>query len=306
MSALNISLFGRFCVECGHASATGFNTRKVQELFSYLLLFPDRPHFRGDLANRLWGDNVTANARRYLRKSLWQLQKALDTLPPCTGVRLLLVDSEWIQLNKKADFWLDVAVFEQAFTISKDVPGSKLDQTNVQTLENAVLLYVEDLLEGWYQEWCLYERERFQLMHLIMLDKLMNYCAAHGEYENGLRYGMDILRQDRARERTHRAMMRLYYLIGDRTSALRQYALCASSLREELDVLPANRTLALYEQIRADRLPLPAPARKGAQTDSGSKTAPRVEMLEDLERQKRDLLSTLQSVEQKIEVIKKR
>jgi DNA-binding SARP family transcriptional activator len=305
MSTLRVSLFGRFCIECDRTTAAGFDARKVQELFSYLLLFPGRPHFRGDLANRLWDDNITANTRRYLRKSLWQLQGALDSLNSCTKARLLLVESDWIQLNAKADFWLDVAVFERAFAISQDVPGPELDQTSVRKLQNAVSLYVEDLLEGWYQDWCLYERERFQLMRLIMLDKLMNYCEAHGDYENGLSYGMDILRQDRARERTHRAMMRLYCLIGDRTSALRQYAFCASSLREELDVLPADRTSALYEQVRTDRLSLPAPAGKVAQIKSDGKTTPQVEMLEDLERQKIELSSALHRVEEKIDGIKK-
>ncbi len=46
--------------------------------------------------------------------------------------------------------------------------------------------------------------------------------------------------------------MRLYYLAGDRTSALRQYQRCTAAIREELDVKPAQRTSALYEQMRAD------------------------------------------------------
>ena len=115
-------------------------------------------------------------------------------------------------------------------------------------------IYQGDLLEGWYQDWCLFERERLQNMHLTMLEKLLNSCEARGEYELGLNYGVRVLRYDHARERTHRRMMRLYYLAGERTAALRQYERCVEALRKDLGVEPTSNTKALYRQIREDRL----------------------------------------------------
>jgi DNA-binding SARP family transcriptional activator len=67
-------------------------------------------------------------------------------------------------------------------------------------------------------------------------------------------FGEKILYYDRARERTHRRMMRLHYLAGDRTSALRQYQKCVTILQEELEVKPAESTRLIYEKIRADKL----------------------------------------------------
>jgi hypothetical protein len=46
--------------------------------------------------------------------------------------------------------------------------------------------------------------------------------------------------------------MRLYFLSGDRTQALRQYEMCAAALVEELGVAPSKPTVELYERIRAD------------------------------------------------------
>ena len=115
-------------------------------------------------------------------------------------------------------------------------------------------LYQGPLLEGWYQDWCLLERERLQSMYLAMLDKLMSFTEVHYDYETGLLYGMRIMCYDRARERTHRRMMRLYYLLGDRAEALRQYERCAAALDEELSISPSKSTQALYKQIQADQL----------------------------------------------------
>jgi DNA-binding SARP family transcriptional activator len=165
---------------------------------------------------------------------------------------MLVVETDWIQLNPDAILWLDVAVFEQAFSCVRGVPGSELEAHRVRALRDATSLYQGDLLEGWYQDWCLFERERFQSTYLSMLDKLMGYCEAHLRWEEGLAYGTQILRFDRARERTHRRLMRLQYLAGKRTAALRQYDRCVAALGEELGVGPSRRTRLLYDEIRTD------------------------------------------------------
>jgi DNA-binding SARP family transcriptional activator len=251
MSSLNIRLFGKLCVHSEGQALRGLDACKVQELFTYLLLHHDRPHSRETLSGLLWADASTEKSKKYLRQALWQLQTWLDA-PSSASV--LTVEHDWVQFNSQAPVWLDVAVFERAFTLAHGSSGSQMDERCTEALHEAVGLYRGDLLEGWYQDWCLYERERLQNMYLSMLDKLMSHCEAHREFEKGILYGTLILRHDRARERTHRQLMSLYYLSGDRTAALRQYGRCVAALREELDVKPDKRTGALYQQIRADQL----------------------------------------------------
>jgi len=251
MSALNIHLFGKFSVEHDEQILSVFNHCKVQELFSYLLLYRDRPHSRESVAGLLWDSSTTEKSRKYLRQALWHLQAALDIRKgyDASGVRLR-VEHDWVQIDTHRTMWLDVAVLEEAFALVQGVPGRDLDSQRAASLQEAVELYRGDLLEGWYQDWCLYERELFQNKYLMILDKLLGYCLSHHEYDSGQRYGALILRYDRARERTHRVLMRLQYQAGDRTGALRQYERCVSALREELGVQPDKLTLALYEQIR--------------------------------------------------------
>jgi DNA-binding SARP family transcriptional activator len=84
-----------------------------------------------------------------------------------------------------------------------------------------------------------------------MLDKLMAYYESRQEYDAGRACGMRILRLDGAREHAHRRLMRMHYLAGDRTGALRQYQQCATALYEELEVSPSSRTVRLHEKICA-------------------------------------------------------
>jgi len=304
MAQLRITLFGKLCLrgEDGRQLA-GFDARKIQELFCYLLLHRDRPYPREILASLLWGDSSTEQSKKYLRQTLWQLQGALERQSVPINATLLHVEPEWVDLNSQADLWLDIAVFEQAFAPVKNIEGRELDIENVKLLQCAIELYQGDLLEGWFQDWCIYERERLQNMYLSMLDKLMGYCEAHHEYDTGISYGTRILLFDRAREHTHRRLMRLQYLGGNRTAALRQYQRCVSALDEELSVKPAKSTIALYEQIQADNFDFqsasPAESVKADQSpiDSERETLGRLNQLQKL------LIDMQQAVEQGIRAV---
>jgi DNA-binding SARP family transcriptional activator len=254
MSRVCITVFGKFDVRCDDEALEGLDTRKVQELFCYLLLNRDQPHSREALASLLWDEDHTDQPIRCLRKTLWQLRTALDAQGEALSDHVLAVEPDWIQLNPRADVWLDVAEFEDAYASAQGVPGRDLHSQQIQAIQNAVDLYRGGLQESWYHDWYLYERERLQHAYLILLDKLMDYCESCGEFEAGLVYGALILRCERARERTHRRLMRLFYAAGDRTAALRQYERCVAALKEELGVEPARRTVALVEQIRSDQL----------------------------------------------------
>ncbi|MBI3943547.1 MAG: hypothetical protein HY326_11095 [Chloroflexi bacterium] len=325
MPAMEVRLFGKFCVLCNEKIVVGLQTRKVSELFCYLLLNRNRPHPREALAALLWEECSTAQSKSYLRKALWQLQSALAfsnipapaggmppdsrTYPESAGrdvVELLQVEPDWIQLNLQPDLWFDVAFFEQAFTASQGVRGSDIDAACASRVQDAVALYQGDLLEGWYQDWCLYERERLQNMYLAMLDKLMVYCEVQHDYETGIAHGMQILRYDLARERTHQRLMRLYFLSGDRTAALRQFERCAAILEKELHVTPDPITLRLCEQIRANHLddaggnPPPAPP---ALSTNEAGTRPLHEVLGRLKEFQESLLRLHNQIEDEIQAL---
>jgi DNA-binding SARP family transcriptional activator len=257
MPTLRIYLFGKFGVRRDEQVLEGLEARKVQELFCYLLLHRDHALPRESLASILWPDTTTALSRKNLRQALWQLQSALGTQNEAINERMLIVEPEWIRLNPEADFWLDIAVVEHAFDLTQKVPGKELDAQMARVLQDVVQLYQGPLLEGWFTDWCLYERERLQGIYLTLLDKLMGYCEAQRDYETGLLYGMRILCYDRAREHTHRRLMRLHYLNGDRAAALRQYEHCSVALEEELNAKPSKGTAAIYQQILADQLDEP-------------------------------------------------
>jgi DNA-binding SARP family transcriptional activator len=253
MSELEVRLFGRFAVR-HQGNFVEILGAKARELFCYLLLNSDQVHNREALAELLWQPDGSTQPRKYLRNALWQLQRALELHRDPQDPLIIHVEPGWIHIDSDALLWVDVAVFARAFVRVQGVPGQELSTASVQALHEAIDLYRGDLLEGEYQDWCILERERLQNMYLAMLDKLIDYCESHGEYDAGLVYGGRILRHDPAREKTHRRIMRLHYFAGDRAAALRQFERCAAALARDLDVRPSSLTKNLYRQIQADQL----------------------------------------------------
>jgi DNA-binding SARP family transcriptional activator len=256
MSSLKASLFGRLNMQQGDLKIKGIQARKVQELLGYLLLFREHPQSRELLCEILWGDRASTDSRKQLRQTLWRLQSALKMSTDSTELELR-IDNDWIQISVSSDFWLDIAEFEKVFNLVKGKNARELSIRDHKMLEYATDLYKGDLLEGWYTDWCVFERDRFQTMHLLLLDKLVQFSELHQNYEAGLAFGIEILRQDHAYERTHRQLMRLYFMAGNRTQALHQYEHCVIALRNELGVEPSERTKQLYEQIRLDNFKPP-------------------------------------------------
>jgi DNA-binding SARP family transcriptional activator len=245
---LAYSLLGRFAVRGSDCKALGAQKSRSVELLGYLALFARRAHHREILADELWGGGDDAHPRKGLRQALWLLHglRSRDAEP------LVEAEGEWLQLNERAVASIDIVMLEDAFTGVRGTPGDRIDESQARALRRAVDVYGGDLLEGWYQDWTVLERERLKAMYLSMLDKLVLSCEARHEFELGLSYCELLLRHDRAHELAHVRMMRMHYLSGNRTAAIRQFARCASALEEELGVGPSRTTMLLLDQIRTE------------------------------------------------------
>jgi predicted ATPase len=83
-------------------------------------------------------------------------------------------------------------------------------------------------------------------------------------YRAAIDYARRLVRHDSLREASHRRLMRLQALIGDRAGALRTYHRCATLLEQELNVEPSPATREMYERLLAvEEMPLVPRTRPG-------------------------------------------
>ena len=184
--------------------------RAVKALLGYLTIFRHRFHAREVLAGLFWGDSSEKRARSCLSTTLWRLRKILEPDQVPTGTYLVTTSTGEIGFNNESDHWLDVAAFENQVMPILATPYELLDVSEVFQLNKALKLYKGELLEGFYDDWALRERERLRSLYLSSQIQLLNYYRHHSAYEKGLVCARNILNLDPLREEIHRDMMRLY------------------------------------------------------------------------------------------------
>lgn len=249
MSTLCIHLFGGFRIGFDRRDANVSIGRTTQALLAYLVVYRQRTHPRDVLTALFWSDYDEAHARNALNTSLWRLRRALEERAVTPAAYLLSTPDREVRFNPDSDYWLDLAEFENSVQTTLVRPAPALQTGEVERLEQATALYTGDLLEGFYDNWAIRERERVRLVYLASLAHLMAYYQHAGAVEEGLAYGRQILALDPLREQVHRDMMCLYARSGQRALAVRQYHTCREVLADELGIPPADETNALYREI---------------------------------------------------------
>ena len=105
-----------------------------------------------------------------------------------------------------------------------------------------------------FQAWQMAQQEAMRGQVLAALTDLAAFHARRQEYSQAIGHLQRALELAPWQEETHRQLMRVLALDGQRSAALAQYESCVRLLAETLDVLPAPETIALRQRIEAGLL----------------------------------------------------
>ena len=267
MPRLTLSFLGCFHVCLDDRPVTDFKSNKVRALLAYLAVEADRPHRREALAGLLWPDWPDRDALSNLRYALASLRRTIGdhtAAPP-----FLLITPQTIQFNPASDYCLDVA------ELGRQIADSRWQIVDGAKLVSAQSLYRGSFLAGFsigdaapFEEWALLRREQISLQGMSLLGSLAAYHEARGDYPAAQSCARQQVALELWDEEAHRTLMRALALDGQRNAALHQYQACCRILREELDVEPAEETVALYEAIRAGVLVEKETRRQGGKETS--------------------------------------
>lgn len=239
MASLELSLFGGLILRQNSSSLTEVKSKKGIALLCYLAM-RQKQEARHSLAGLLWTD-IPEN------KALTNLRKTLQRTKPFTPY--LIISRQFLSFNRDVEYWLDVAEFEQETAANGDIPR----------LERGLALYQGDFLDGFmlpdaplFEVWMLTQRARLREKALKALQILVTSFSREGGHATAISYARQLLAIDPYHEETHRELMRLLALSGQRIAALQQYETCRRILADEIGVEVARATRQLYQQILAE------------------------------------------------------
>lgn len=240
MAHLEIRLLGEFELRSHGVSLPPPATLKAQSLFAYLVVHRRRLCHRERLAECFWPARPADRALHSLSTALWHIRRVL---PPG---EFLLADSHSVQFNAESDFWLDTAVLRSLVRVGAP---DETPACETARLRKAVSLYRGDLLEHFYDDWCLEERYALEVVYLEALERLLGLYETLGQPEEALEAARRLLARDPLREDIQRAVIRLLFELDRRSEALRQARHYREVLRAELGVTPHAETVSLCASL---------------------------------------------------------
>ncbi len=204
--------------------------RKMMGILAYLAL--EGATHRSKLAGLLWPDADEKTARNNLAQVLRRFKKTTDNA-------LVLGEGSEV-LSLPSDVESDAATFK--------VLAFAGDQN--------LLNFTGDLLGSYdfddcpeFAEWLSSERERLRTLRQNALSSFIKQHEKTGHYQEALGFAELLLQLELLSEEAHRQLMRLHFLGGDRTAALKAFERCKEMLDKELGMEPSQETHALAAEI---------------------------------------------------------
>lgn len=232
MTTLTFKVFGYPELCCDGRSAS-LSLRKGMALLVYLADTRQSVE-RDQLADLLWPESGSSDARAALRRTVHRVHTAL-------GRGILVANRASIRWSPSLGVEIDAHDFERACDSGH--------------FEAACALYRGDFLAGFsladchlFEEWAFFRREALRGKFMHALERSVQASSEAGNHALAAAYAARLVALDPLSEMSCRHLIRSLLLVGDRESAQRHYLALTERLRSELGVAPEEETRALIEE----------------------------------------------------------
>ncbi len=239
MPLLRVYLFQSLRLETENQRVLDAGSPLTRALLAYLFLHRERPVDRRKLAFLFWASQTETVARRNLRQYLHRSKSTFEGLN--FDGDIILTTGTSVQINPKADLWLDVEAFR---ALTRPAAGAA-------DLEKGIALYRGDLLDDLYDEWCETPRRELRQLFLQSLNRLSAALQESYRTEDALAVTQRWIAAEPFDENAHRRLMSLYAELGKSNQAVLHYKELKESLEKELGIAPMPETEALLKIIRS-------------------------------------------------------
>lgn len=245
---LVVYCLGAFRVLQDKQPVSPWNGLKSQSIFKYLISLNGKPVAKDVLMDMFWPETDLESARRNLHQAVYSLRQSLRRIRP--NYAHIQFENNNYFLNPEMYIWCDFQEFEDKVETGKRLKDQgQLAETSFE-FGIAESIYQGDFLEeDLYDEWPRSMRSYLRETYLEISEWLIEYHLSRSEYTAASALCRKVLNRDNCREHVHRLLIQCYLVQGQRHLALRQYHICRQALKEELDLDPAEATLALYPLI---------------------------------------------------------
>ena len=253
---LRIYCFGRLRIyrpyESEEISPKEWGSVKAKQILAYLVVNDPKKIgvTRDKLVDAIWPEIDPQTLGNTFHVTLSHLRKALEK----DKSEYIISQRGVYRLNWEGKVWSDIHEFlshlGKAFSFERE---EKLHPTDLE-YQKAAELFSSNLLEDFYERWAETARDEYRERYRTVFWKLSHLALEKFDYEKCIHHTQSLLLSDPTDEEAHRMLMVSYALLGNRTSAVKQYKVCQENLKRYLDIEPEPDTVNLYKKIKQGNL----------------------------------------------------
>ncbi|MEZ5429011.1 MAG: tetratricopeptide repeat protein [Pyrinomonadaceae bacterium] len=272
---IKIEFFGHFRVRHNKRAITRFRTQKTGVLLAYLAFYNQSSHPREKLIEMLWNECEPALGRNSLSQALSSLRRQLEP-PGVASGEVLQADRYNVRLNPET-YQTDAADFEKA---CQGFQRAKRETERAAAFASTTGLYRGEFLPGFYEDWNLLERDRFQNLFLQVLIKRAGQLEKMGELDSAIENARRAVDIDSFNEESHLYLMHLYAADNKPARALKQFRKLSKIFEEELGIPPSKETAEFARELEtgavrsAKSIPAPEISKADKKTASPESVLP--------------------------------
>ncbi len=229
--SFDVRLLGGFEVRVGRETLRGFDTRKTESLFAYLVAHAGESHTRERLISEVWPDREPVKGRQSLTQALSVIRRMFR------------------QLGHEDD---PIVATRQTVTIERDRVASDVQRFRdlyLSSKSHALRAYAGALLPGHYDDWVVRLREELMSCHRVILREAGYQALLKRDVSAAREIAQRLLKIDALDEGAYRLLMSAAALGEDRSEVRRLYHRLVRLVRDELGGDPLDETIALYQEL---------------------------------------------------------
>lgn len=225
LSKASVHCFGSFEVHNPKGELVRWPTRKTEELFAYLLCWPNENISKWKLVDFLWPEMNQERAIHNLHNNVYRLKKLLKE----QDIQMDVVKTGDGYLLKPLDIGYDLLEF------LKSVPGSgRPVLLGQEELEKLHTLYRGPLLANKDYMWKVQLEESCRKQYRAAGCRLAKLFLAEGDWDRAEQRLLTCLSHYPLEEELHLLLMEVYAASGKREQVARHYSLFESQYRKEM------------------------------------------------------------------------
>jgi DNA-binding SARP family transcriptional activator len=181
------------------------------------------------VAGALWPTTTDGRASANLRTALWKLNQLCRPVVKALGSSLRIDPEVRIDLSESTS---------NAYEFLNN--GGRLADLDLSQ-------FCYDLLSDWYDDWIVFERQRFHQLRLRTLEVICERLIDAGDFVGALEAGLAAVAAEPLRESAHRAVIKVHLAESNRAEAVMEFRSYRQMLKEELGIAPSNVMVELIQ-----------------------------------------------------------